>query len=61
MGIEMNQADTAAPFLKGAGGVMRDLHVNSRILYISLHAARPSDELPKKNHFSIFPLSPERL
>lgn len=27
---------------------MRDLHIRTEIQYISLHAARPSDELPKK-------------
>jgi hypothetical protein len=37
----------AEPFLKGEGGVMRDLHIRE-VQYISLHAARPSDELPKK-------------
>jgi hypothetical protein len=38
----------AEPFLKGEGGVMRDLHTRAEVLYLSLHAARPSDELPKK-------------
>jgi len=37
-----------SPFLKGEGGVLRDLHTRVEVLYISLHAARPSDELPKK-------------
>jgi hypothetical protein len=27
---------------------MRDLHIRAEVQYISLHAARPSDELPKK-------------
>jgi hypothetical protein len=43
-----DKADTAEPFLKGEGGVLRDLHTRAEVQYISLHAARPSDELPKK-------------
>ena len=47
------------PFSKGEGGVMRDLHIRAEVQYISLHAARPSDELPKKTDAQVGQLPTE--